>query len=258
MSESETNQATILVEKLGTATRLTLSNAGKKNAITKGMYLGLAEALEDAAVDPSVRAVWLRGADGDFSSGNVVEEFQDTVHGENPPVARFLKALIHFPKPIVAEVEGVAIGVGVTMLMHCDLIFAAKGTRFRLPFVNLGLVPEAGASYILPRLMGPAKAAELILLGGMFDADEAKEVGLVSRVLDASELSETAEAAVNQLCAQPPQALIKTKAMLRKPLVGSVWERAEEELQDFVEGLEHDEFHEALAAFVEKRKPVFK
>lgn len=258
MGVQETGQATIEQERMGSVLRLTMSNPGKKNAITKGMYLGLAEALEQAQEDPAIRVVWLRGAGGDFSSGNVVEEFGETVHGDNPPVARFLKTLIHFPKPIVAEVEGVAIGVGVTMLMHCDLIFAAEGTRFRLPFVNLGLVPEAGASYILPRLMGAAKAAELILLGGMFDAAEAKEVGLVSRVTDADSLSQTAEAAVQQLSEQPPQAMMKTKAMLRKPLVGSLWERAEDELRDFAEGLGHEEFHEAFAAFAEKRKPVFK
>lgn len=253
MSEPE-----IRVERLGSAMRLTLSNPGKKNAITKSMYLGLAEALEEADTDASVRAIWLRGADGDFSSGNVVEEFNETAQGNNPPVARFLHTLIHCSKPIVAEVEGVAIGVGTTMLMHCDLIYAAEGTRFRLPFVNLGLVPEAGASYILPRLMGAPKAAELILLGGMFDAAEAKDVGLVSRVVPASELSATAEAAIDQLCAQAPQAIVKTKEMLRKPLVGSLWERVEEELREFASGLEQDEFREAFAAFTEKRKPVFK
>jgi enoyl-CoA hydratase/carnithine racemase len=258
MGASDASLPTIEQERLGSVLRLTMSNPGKKNAITKAMYLGLAEALEQAQADPEIRVVWVRGAGGDFSSGNVVEEFDATVRGDNPPVARFLKTLIHFPKPIVAEVEGVAIGVGVTMLMHCDLVFAAEGTRFRLSFVNLGLVPEAGASYILPRLMGPAKAAELLLLGGMFDAAEAKEVGLVSRVTDPETLSATAEAAVQQLCAQPPQALMKTKAMLRKPLVGSLWERAEEELRDFVQGLEQDEFREAFAAFTEKRKPVFK
>lgn len=258
MTETEANMAEIQVERAGKAVRLTMSNPGKKNAITKGMYLGLADALNDAAADPDIRVVWLRGADADFSSGNVVEEFNETVMGEEPPVVQFLKTLIHFPKPIVAEVEGVAIGVGVTMLMHCDLIYAAQGTRFRLPFVNLGLVPEAGASYILPRLMGPAKAAELILLGDMFDAEKAKDVGLVTEVVGPADLATTAEQAVQKLCAQPPQAVMKTKAMLRAPLTGTLWERAEDELRVFADGLAQDEFREAFAAFSEKRPAVFK
>lgn len=244
-------------EKTGSILRVTISSPGKKNAIDTSMYLGLANALTEAANDPSIRVVCLRGADGDFTSGNVVDEFEDTVKGENPPVVSFLEALINFPKPIVAQVEGVAIGVGATMLMHCDVIYAAEGTRFRLPFVNLGLVPEAGASYLLPRLMGQAKATELLLLGRMFSADEALSAGLVSRVLPPDALEAAVNTAAQELSDLPPNALMKTKALLRSPLVGTLWDRVADELTLFAAGLEHEEFKEAHAAFIEKRKPVF-
>jgi len=258
MTDETAAQAGITTEKLGSALRITISSPGKKNAIDSPMYLGMADALTEAVNDPEVRVIWFRGADGDFTSGNVVDDFDNTAKGDNPPVVAFLKALIECPKPIVAQVEGVAIGIGTTMLMHCDVIYAAEGTRFRMPFVNLGLVPEAGASYILPRLMGQARAAELLLLGRMFSAEDAYSMGLVSKVVPAGEVAQAAEAAVEEFAALPPQALMKTKAMLRRPLNGALWDRVAEELTDFAAGLDHEEFHEALAAFVEKRKPVFK
>lgn len=258
MTNENTATQGVATEKLGSTLRITMSNPGKKNAIDRSMYLGLAEALTTAAKDPEVRVVWLRGADGDFTSGNMVSDFHNSASGENPPVVAFLEALIKFPKPIVAQVEGVAIGVGATMLMHCDLIYAAEGTRFRLPFVNLGLVPEAGASYILPRLMGQAKAAELLLLGRMFSAQVALETGLVSGVVAAEDLEDTVSAAVSELGELPPNALMKTKALLRRPLTGDVWIRVTEELTDFAAQLDHSEFQEAFQAFAENRKPVFK
>lgn len=248
----------VTTEKTGSILRVTMSSPGKKNAIDTAMYLGLANALTQAANDSSIRVVLLRGADGDFTSGNVVDDFENTAKGENPPVVSFLDALINFPKPIVAQVEGVAIGVGATMLMHCDVIYAAEGTRFRLPFVNLGLVPEAGASYLLPRLMGQAKAAELLLLGRMFSAEEAVSAGLVSRVLSPDALEDAVESVAQELCELPPNALMKTKALLRAPLVGNLWDRVADELTQFADGLEQEEFKEAYAAFAEKRKPVFK
>lgn len=258
MTDEKTTEAGVLTEKLGSALRITMSSPGKKNAIDTAMYLGLATALKGAVDDPEIRVIWLRGADGDFSSGNVVDDFDNTAKGDHPPVVSFLSALINCPKPIVAEVEGVAIGIGATMLMHCDVIYAAEGTRFRLPFVNLGLVPEAGASYILPRLMGQARAAELLLLGRMFSAEDALSMGLISRVLPAADLEKAVEATVIEFSELPPQALMKTKAFLRRPLAGDIWTRVTEELTDFAAGLDQDEFREALSAFKEKRKPVFK
>ncbi|WP_422047726.1 enoyl-CoA hydratase-related protein [Shimia sp.] len=258
MTDTTTPENGVLTEQLGQVMRITMTAPGKKNAIDKDMYLGLADAFNAAAANSEIRAVWLRGADNDFTSGNVVSGFDQTAKGDNPPVAAFLKALIEFPKPIVAEVEGVAIGIGATMLMHCDLIYVAEGARFRLPFVNLGLVPEAGASYVLPRLMGQAKAAELLLLGRMFDADEALSAGLINQVLPAADLVATVEATLKALCEQPPEAMRLTKAFLRRDLEGTLWDRVSNELSEFAAGLDKDEFKEAYAAFTEKRKPVFK
>ncbi len=258
MTDENATQPGVITEKLGSALRVTMSNPGKKNAIDRAMYLGLADGLTNAANDPDIRVVWLRGADGDFTSGNMVSDFHNSASGDHPPVVAFLEALIKFPKPIVAQVEGVAIGVGTTMLMHCDLIYVAEETLFRMPFVNLGLVPEAGSSYIVPRLMGQAKAAELLLLGRMFSAQEALETGLVSRVVSPEDLETTVAAAVAELGELPPNAVMKTKALLRRPLTGDLWSRVTEELVDFGEALQNDEFSEAFSAFVEKRKPVFK
>lgn len=248
---------TVISERMGHALRLTMSNPGKKNAISKEMYLGLARFLEAAAKDDDIRAVHLRGAEGAFTSGNIVDEFADTVLGDDPAVYQFLHAIAAFPKPILAEVEGVAIGVGATMLLHCDLVYAAEGTRFSLPFVNLGLVPEAGSSYLLPRLVGQAKAAELIFLGGMFDAAEAERIGLVSKTVPEPALTEVAEKAVERLCAQPPHALQRAKALVRDPLNGSLADRIDQELGLFAAGLDEPEHLEALAAFKEKRAPIF-
>jgi enoyl-CoA hydratase/carnithine racemase len=240
------------------ALQVTMSAPATKNAIGKDMYLGLAQALRDAAQDAAVRVIWLRGAGGIFTSGNVVSEFEQTVSGDPSPVRQFLEALITFPKPIVAQVEGVAIGVGATMLMHCDLVYAAEDTRFRMPFVNLGFVPEAGSSLILPQMMGQAKAAELVLLGRMFSAREAQDCGLINAALPAEDLEQAVQSALQTLCAQPPEALTKSKALLRRPLVGDLMDRVNEELALFEQSLHGDEYKEAFAAFSEKRKPVFK
>lgn len=248
----------VIAERDGHVLRLTLSNPGKKNAISKAMYLDLADAFKDAAQDRSIRAVHMRGADAVFTSGNIVDEFADTVLGDDPAVHQFLHALAGLPKPIVAEVEGVAIGVGATMLLHCDLIYAAEGTRFSFPFVNLGLLPEAGSSYLLPRLVGQAKAAELIMLGGMLDASEAVQIGLVTKVVPAEALTDTVQTAVTRLCAQPPQALQQAKGLLRAPLTGKLANRIDLELGLFAARLDEPEHVEALAAFREKRQPVFK
>lgn len=255
---STPEQPQIIAEQLDTTLRLTISSPSNKNAIDKSMYLALADALNGAADDEAVRAVWIRGADGVFTSGNVVEQFDETVGGDNPPVPQFLHAIARFPKPIVAQVEGAAVGVGATMLLHCDLVYAEKNTKFLLPFVNLGLVPEAGASYLLPRLMGHAKAAELLLLGRLFSAEEALAAGLVVSVLEGDEVAAAAERAAARLGEQPPGALVATKAMLKRPLDGDLHARIDEELAEFLRAMGRPEFEEAYAAFVEKRKPVFK
>ncbi|MCV6593501.1 MAG: enoyl-CoA hydratase-related protein, partial [Silicimonas sp.] len=206
--------------------------------------------------DHSIRAVLLRGSGGVFSSGNDVGGFTSPVEGEPAP-AQFVKSLVKFNKPIVAQVEGLAVGIGVTMLLHCDIIYAAEDTKFRMPFVNLGVVPEAGSSYLVPRLMGAAKAAELLLLGRLFSAAEAESLGLVGTVLPQAEVASAAEAAAATLVKQPLGAMMKSRALLRNVSGEALDERIELEFKQFFEGVAGPEFAEAASAFAEKRAPDF-
>ncbi|UWQ33436.1 enoyl-CoA hydratase/isomerase family protein [Leisingera sp. M527] len=148
--------------------------------------------------------------------------------------------------------EGLAIGIGTTMLLHCDLICASNDTQFQFPFVNLGLVPEVGASYLLPRLTGQATAAELILLGGMFGAEEAVTLGLVNNALPADEVAQAAKPAVMALVKQPPNAVINSKALLKAPLTGNLRDRVRDQIVQFGAGIKSEEFTEALTAFMER------
>lgn len=256
MAQDTPPNGQVIVEKIGSVLRLTLDNPTKKNAITREMYLQMVEALGDSATDSDVRAVWLRGSGGVFSSGNDVGGF-NAPKGEVPAPAQFVRALVEYPKPIVAEVEGLAVGIGVTLLLHCDIIYAAEGTKFRMPFVNLGVVPEAGSSYLLPRLMGAARAAELILLGRDFDAAEAQELGLISRALPAAEVAAAAEAAATALSKQPPQAMRASRALLRNVSGDALGARINEEFELFFKGVQGPEFAEAVQAFMQKREPDF-
>ncbi|CAD0187234.1 Carnitinyl-CoA dehydratase [Ruegeria sp. THAF57] len=256
MTQDAPKNGQIIVERLGAVLRLTMDNSGKKNAISREMYLQMVEALDSTAEDHSIRAVWLRGADGVFSSGNDVNGF-NAPKGEEPAPVQFVRSLINYPKPIVAQVEGLAVGIGVTLLLHCDIIYAADDTKFRMPFVNLGVVPEAGSSYLLPRLMGAPRAAELILLGRVFGAAEAHELGLISRVLPQAEVADAAEQAVTALSKQPLRAMMKSRALLRDVSGEALTERVAEEFRQFFEGLQGPEFAEAARAFMEKREPDF-
>ncbi|HEX7759731.1 MAG TPA: enoyl-CoA hydratase-related protein [Caulobacteraceae bacterium] len=238
-------------------TRLTIASPGKKNALSQAMYLAICAALDAAAAADDVKVVVLQGADGVFTSGNDVAEFGGPVGGGKVPSIQFLETIAAFPKPIVAQVEGLAIGIGSTMLLHCDLIYAAEGTRFQLPFVNLGLVPEAASSYLLPRLMGAARASELLLLGEMFSAAVAQEVGLVTQVLPVQDLAAHVQARAVALAAKPPHALRRTKALVRSLPAGIVLGRIAEETEVFSACVAGPEFAEALAAFQEKRPPDF-
>ncbi|MFA3917418.1 enoyl-CoA hydratase [Ruegeria hyattellae] len=252
-----TGNAEVITEKSGAILRLTMSAPQTKNAITNDMYRTMIAALQEAAEDTAIRVVLIRGAGGIFTSGNDVNAFAEAAKGGDFAAAQFLEAIIGFPKPIVAQVEGLAIGIGTTMLLHCDLIYAAEETKFRLPFVNLGLVPEAGSSYLLPRLVGQAKAAELILTGRMFDAKEALSDGLINAVLPAAEVAQAAEAAAEALTKQPPVAMAKSKALLRASSTGTLMDRVNEELVEFASGVKSTEFAEAYTAFLEKRAPKF-
>ncbi|HYE96266.1 MAG TPA: enoyl-CoA hydratase [Rubricoccaceae bacterium] len=242
----------------GRVLRLTLARPEKKNALTRGMYTALADTLDEAAADPAVRVVLLHGEGGTFTAGNDLGDFlSDPPRDETSPVFRFLRTVRDFPKPLLAAVEGHAVGIGTTLLLHCDLAYAAPTARFQLPFVNLGLVPEAASSLLLPLAVGPQRAAAWLLFGEPFSADEAVQAGLIAAVVPAGALLDHAMARARALAERPPAAVRLTKALLRRAGAGSVAEAMEVEAGHFVERLAAPEAQEALAAFLEKRLPDF-
>ncbi len=231
---------------------ITLDRSGKRNAITSAMYSTLAARFDQAERDGAVRVLALQGAGGTFTAGNDLHDFLDPPAGSESPARRFLTALASARKPLVAAVDGWAIGIGVTMLLHCDLVVATDRARFRMPFVDLGLVPEAASSLLLPRLVGYHKAAELLLLAERFDAAEALACGLVNRVVAAEDLTPTVEAIAAALAAKPPGAVQLTKELLRRP-VSEMTDRIELESAIFARQLGTPEATTALRAFFEER-----
>jgi enoyl-CoA hydratase/carnithine racemase len=237
---------------------LRLNRPEKKNAITHAMYAALADALIEADRDEAVRALLLCGAGGNFTAGNDLADFANRPPAfGDAPSARFLRAIAQFKKPLVAAVDGNAVGVGVTMLLHCDLIYASDRAKLRLPFVDLGLVPEAGSSLLLPRLVGHQRAAELLLLCDSLDGARAHELGLVNAVLPAAELEAHAQQICARLARKAPSALRHTKALLRETQHATVLERIEQEGAIFGAQLRTPEAREAFTAFFEKRAPDF-
>ncbi|MEM1055933.1 MAG: enoyl-CoA hydratase [Bacteroidota bacterium] len=246
----------VRAERVARVLRLTLARPEKKNALTRAMYTALAEALTEAEGDAEIRAVVLCGEGGTFTAGNDLFDFMtDPPRDETSPVFQFLHAAVGFAKPLLAAVEGVAIGIGTTLLLHCDLAYAAPSARFKMPFTDLGLVPEAASSLLLPRLAGQARASELLLLGEMFDASTAQEIGLINAVVadPTTHAMERAQA----LALKPPAAVRQSKALLRAPLRDRVLETIREEAALFVERLTSEEAQEAFSAFLEKRAPDF-
>lgn len=238
--------------------QLQLNRPAKKNAITRAMYAALAAALDRADHDPAVRVVLLGGTDGCFTAGNDLEEFRRVAEGELPHAANpFLPALGRFGKPVVAAVSGVAVGIGTTLLLHCDLVCAAPSARFQLPFVRLGLCPEFGSSHLLPLLAGYQRAAELVLLGRPFDAEEAQRLGLVNRLCPEDELADTARRLALELAALPPAAVRLCKSLLKRGQAAAVEGAMAEELVQFGNRLRSDEAREAFAAFAERRPADF-
>ncbi|MBX3177034.1 MAG: enoyl-CoA hydratase [Candidatus Hydrogenedentes bacterium] len=237
---------------------LRLNRPEKKNALTVAMYQDLADALRDAANDHAVRAVLIRGTDGCFTAGNDLFDFmQHPPTGEDAPVGHFLDAIATFPKPLVAMVDGIAIGIGTTLLLHCDLVYASDAARFRLPFVNLGLCPEAGSSLLMPRLAGTARASELLLLGREFGAEEAREIGLVNAVRPADALEDLVQERLQALAAQPPAAVRASKALIRAQDRDAIAQVMRAEFAEFMARLMSPEAAEAFQAFAEKRAPDF-
>ena len=204
----------ILDEQIGAVLRLTLNRPEKKNALTQDMYQRLADKINEAAGDFSIRAVVINSNGDSFTAGNDINDFaNDPQMDEGSPVFNFLFAIHNFPKPLIAAVKGRAVGIGTTMLMHCDLVTANPDTQFSMPFVSLGLVAEGGSSYNFPRLVGHAKASEILLTGRTFSSTEALEMGLINQVAK-DELS-AAMTFANEIAEQPPTAVINTKALLK-------------------------------------------
>ena len=249
----------VRVEAGGGVVAITLARPDRRNAITVAMYAALADAVERAQSDPSLRLITLRGEGEDFTAGNDLADFLAAMprDGEEIAVWRLLRALATNDLPLVAAVHGNAIGIGTTLLLHCDVVLAEEGTRFLLPFVDLGLVPEAASSLLLPRLAGRRRAARYLLLGESFGAEEAREWGLVSKVVPQGELGQALDETVAALLAKPATALRLTQKLLRHGGRDEVLERFELENGHFSERLQSAEVKEAITAFFEKRKPDF-
>lgn len=235
-----------------------IQRPAKKNALTVAMYSALAQALEDAAEDQAVRVVLLTGTDDCFTAGNDLGDFLNSPPTDaDSPVHRFLAALRTFPKPLVAAVNGVAIGIGTTLLLHCDLAYAGESARFHLPFVNLGLVPEAASSLLLPRLLGQRIAAELLLLAEPFDPAVAQACGFVNEVLPGEEVEQYAREQAAKLAAKPPTAVRLTKQLMKRAVADEMAEAMAVEGHHFAQQLQGPEANEALTAFLQKRAPDF-
>jgi len=237
---------------------LSFNRPERKNALTLAMYGALADLIKTADEDNEVRVLVLTGTDEFFTSGNDLMDFMNEpeIH-DNHPVVRFMEALRHCSKPVVAVVRGYAVGIGTTLLLHCDLVYAADDARLQLPFVNLGLCPEYASSYLVPRLVGQQKAAELFLLGEPFSGADAAALGLVTKAVPWDELTEYSRAKISRLALQPPGAVRRTKALLRAATNAPVEACLRAEFSGFAAGLVSDECKESVTAFFEKRAPDF-
>lgn len=235
-----------------------MNRAARKNALDSAMYAGLADAFTAARDDAQVRSVLLYGDDKVFCSGNDIADFLKGVAiGPDHPLPRFMQALSTCPKPVVAAICGPAIGIGVTMLLHCDLVYAGENARFQFPFVNIGICPEFGSTLTLPAMMGHTRAAELLLLGEMFSAAKARESGIVTAVLPDAEVLAHASTQALKLAAQAPNAMRVSKALMKRWTQEQLQTVIRTENQTFEPMLQMPEAREALSAFMEKRKPDF-
>jgi enoyl-CoA hydratase/carnithine racemase len=248
----------ILTHVEGGVMTLTLNRLERKNSITRAMYAALADALAGAASDAAVRVVVLQGHETVFSAGNDIGDFQNKpAPFAESEASRFLQVIATFSKPLLAAVCGPAVGIGTTMLLHCDLVYAGDNAAFSLPFVNLGLCPEAASTLLLPRMLGYHRAAEALLLGEPFMAEAALEVGLVNRVVPPTEANGVAQAAARKLAAKPIGALVETKRLMKMGQQQLVAQQMMEEGASFARMLGEPAAREAFAAFMEKRKPDF-
>jgi enoyl-CoA hydratase/carnithine racemase len=245
--------------KTGTTDRVAtieLARTDKKNALTSAMYSAMTDALAAAEADPGVRAILLHGTRDCFTAGNDLKDFLAGPAGASQAL-RFISALSQVGKPVVAGVGGPAVGIGTTLLLHCDLVYAAPSARFQLPFVPLGLVPEGASSLLLPMAAGYRRAAELLLLGQPFSAEKALDAGIVTEIVPEEGLLERARTSAAAIAALPPESVRLTKRLMKRPLASGIAEQMAEEARHFAERLQSAEAKEAMSAFLEKRKPDF-
>ena len=247
----------LVVTRTGAVMEIRFNRPSKKNALTRAMYAGVVDAFAAADADPAVRVMLLTGTGDTFTSGNDIKDFQqrassNAASGASP----FLSALSTLKKPLIAAVNGAAIGVGTTMLAHCDLIIAARSARFVMPFTSLGLVPEAGSSLLFPQIVGHQRASALLLLGEPLDAETAFQWGFVNQVVDDAALMDTAHAVAARLAALPAASVRQTKQLI-KTGAPDLQARIAQELTLFAARVRSPEAAEAFQAFMEKRKPDF-
>jgi enoyl-CoA hydratase/carnithine racemase len=247
----------IVTERSGKILSLQLNRPTKKNAMTSSMYITMAELLGEAGKDDQISVVLWHAAGNSFSAGNDIEDFMKNPPGSGEsPQAQLMHAFINFDKPLVAAVQGAAIGGGTTMLAHCDFVYAGESAKFQLPFVNLGLVPEFGSSYLLPLRFGYTRAAELILLGAPFDASRAAQLGLVTQVVPDQSLLATATETARTLAEKPAAAVQASKTLMKRALREQLEQAVKLENEIFAERVRSDDAKKAFTAFFVRRQPA--
>jgi enoyl-CoA hydratase/carnithine racemase len=248
----------IVTEQAGSVLRIQLNRPTKRNAMTSAMYVALADLFNEAAKNENTRVVLWHGAGDSFCAGNDVGDFLKNPPGPGEsPQSRLMDALVNFDKPVVAAVQGAAIGGGTTMLTHCDFVYAGESTQFQMPFINLAVVPEFGSSYSVPARIGHLRAAELILLGIPFNAEHAEQLGLVTQVIADQDVLPKATETAGKLAAKPARALQASKRLLKQPFREQIRAAMKAENEEFSALVRSDDAKEALSAFLEKRKPDF-
>ena len=248
----------IITERSASVLRVLLNRPAKKNAMTSSMYVTLADLFNDAGKDEQVRVVLWHGAGDSFCAGNDVEDFLKNPPGPGEsPQARLMNALVDFDKPLIAAVQGAAIGGGTTMLTHCDFVYASESAKFQMPFVNLALVPEFGSSFSIPARIGHIRAAELILLGQPFDVRKAADLGLVTQVVSDQNLLAMATETARKLAAKPAGALQASKKLMKQSFREQIKAAMQAENEEFSAQVRSEDAKEALTAFLQKRPPNF-
>jgi enoyl-CoA hydratase/carnithine racemase len=234
---------------------LEINRRDRKNALNQSAYIALIEGLDEAENNPDISVVMIQGQSDLFSSGNDIKDFLNREPNQEPKGRVFLKRIANFTKPIIAAVAGDAIGIGSTLLLHCDFVLAANNARFQLSFVNLGLCPEGGSSYLLPLMAGSKLASELLLNGKPFDAEIAKNAGIVTSIWSPEEVIDRARDLAQEIAEKPLDALLTTKALIKKPIQAQLNQVIDEELKEFSRLLNTAPSKEIMSAFLEKRMP---